>query len=106
MNGWTMYSDIVDNAASLLGGTGRATGQAWTAANSTIPQGPRFIGPRGNDRLANAFLSGYTLREPDLLYAGESLPLRFRDRASAGHECARRVRQAEAAAAASMPRPN
>lgn len=80
----------------------RDTGQAWTAARTTIDQGRAFIGPRGNDALANAFYSGYSRREEPLLYAGTSLPLRFGDRARAARESARAIREADARAKAAL----
>lgn len=98
-----MYSEIVERAAQALEATSYSSGQTWTTAFGTIQQVASFVGPGGNDRLAAAFYSGYTRRAESYAAAGSSLPLRFRDRADTGHESARLIKEAEAAATAAMP---
>jgi hypothetical protein len=98
-----MYSEIVERVAQALEAASHSTGPAWAAAHGTIQYATSYVGPRGDDRLANAFYSGYSRREQALLEQGRSLPLRFQDRGATGHESARLIKQAEAAATAGMP---
>ncbi|MEV6634795.1 hypothetical protein AB0M54_29005 [Actinoplanes sp. NPDC051470] len=102
MAGWNIVPADVYTGANNVAQAGQEASDAWEANRGAIEMMREAVGPRGDDRLANAFYSGYSHREGRLLRDGESIPRRFRERSDVGRDSARLAREAEDAAQAAM----
>lgn len=102
MPDWDIVPADVYTGADNVGQSGQDTAEAWEANRLAIDSIREAVGPGGNDRLASAFYSGYSHREPALLAAGRAIPRRFTERAEAGRDSARLAVEADAAAAAAI----
>lgn len=102
MAGWDIFPADVYTGANNVTQSGEDAAQAWQAARLAIASIREAVGPGGNDRLAAAFYSGYSRREPALLSAGRTIPRRFAERGEAGRNSAQLAVEAEQAALAAM----